>query len=635
MRCLRGYAVAGAAGLAIALGGCVSLPTRGPVNNTRLVGGAGFAQDVKLVPRPPGPDWSAAQIVTGFLAASASALSGQSMSVAQAYLAPPFKGQWKPDVSSPTVIDSSLTDVYNAIVQEKLNGAPPRVNDGRRQVDVQFMTHHVETLQRLGNIVVSSKKHTYVFSLVGTSDGWRIASVQLAGRSPSFTLLLLTQSDFENNYQPRNLYFVAGDTPGGVLVPIPVFIPQAQAQAEAQALTKKLLSAPNGWFKYATTTAFPPGTRIGGVEVSGIKAVVNLDLPASMRPTKAQLHSMEAQLVWTLTSSPYSGGVAGIGSVQLAVRHGPSVLLLPQNFRSRVPGLSSGQPYFQALGSGGSPVVESAGQTGPVAIVPTPPGLGTGLFTAIALSPGKSVYKTLAACRGRDVYLAPTRWKARVIRGLLPAHCTSLSWDSIGNLWAITENYVYQSKNSNKSSDVYQITTTGQTLKANAVLMGGLKLPAPGRGQLPYRVLSFQVAPDGVRAAMIVQSRAGIELVVAPLSFTVPYVFLEQAGQAVQVVGSDIPHPTALSWQDPDNLLVLGQSPGAQPYLYRVPLNGGPSTPSIVPIPSGVILRWLAVSQQGVAVGSAGRSQGQIWLSQSWRGPWTRSVRGSTPVYSG
>jgi hypothetical protein len=146
--------------------------------------------------------------------------------------------------------------------------------------------------------------------------------------------------------------------------------------------------------------------------------------------------------------------------------------------------------------------------------------------------------------------------------------------------------------------------------------------------------MSFQVAPDGVRAAMIVRTKTGSELIVAPVSANAGIHFLAQTAAAVQV-GADISHPIALSWQNPDDLLVLGlpASPGAQPSLYQVPLNGEPSSPSIFPVPRGV--RWLAADVRGVAVGALGKAGGQIWLLHTWNGPPSSAINGSTPAYPG
>jgi len=353
MRKLRARALTAAATtIGIATNsGCVTLPTSGSVNMKGLPGSGGSDQVVQLEPRPPGVGWSPVDVVMGFLAATGSslsgsspgraALSGNSLAVARDYLTRRLRPYWQPALSSPTVIDSSLAGL--AITW---HGVPARVNSGPPVAVVEVTSDRVETLQSTGNIVVSTKKQVFQFGLIESQAGqWRIETL------PSHSLLLLTQPDFRRDYQPRNLYFFAGSFPSHVLVPYPVFIPEAATQEAAQALATDLLlsgqggTGPVGWLSEATSTAFPPGAKITSVDVTGIKAVVNLDLPASKSLSDAQIDQIEAQLVWTLTSAPYPGGNPDIGSVQLVVHHGPSEFLLPQKFASWLPTPGAGQLY--------------------------------------------------------------------------------------------------------------------------------------------------------------------------------------------------------------------------------------------------------------------------------------------------
>ncbi len=621
------------------LAGCVSLPTSGRVTGIRSPDSDESGQVVQLVPRPPGPDWTPEEIVTGFLAASGSVPSGglpgkfavnrQALAVAKGYLAPGYRRQWRPSLPSPTVIDSSLADLditwYRTL---------PTVS-GLASAVVEVASKHVETLQRAGNIVVSPEE-TFDFSLYEISPGqWRIETLP----RHDINLLLLTLPDFQRDYQPRDLYFFA-DASSRVLVPDTVFIPeQAPTQAGAQDLASYLLgSVPNGvygtgppgWLNEATTTAFPAGAKIASVSVSGVKATVNLDLPDSARPSSDQITQMEAQLVWTLTSSPYGSGTSGIGSVQFVVHPGTNKLLLLRKFLTWVPQVGSWPLYFQTLGAAGHPVIETRGKSGSLAPVPTPHGLGTGLLTDVAILPsdndGGNGPAVLGACRGRVVYLTSFRYRANVIKQVLPAPCTTLSWDGEGNLWVTSGNAIYLFPAIKNGALV--APSCGGTPPCG-VLSSSLRLPKSDS------VSSFQVAPDGVRAAMIVRSKTGSKVYVAAISANAGYHYLAQSLDKVQV-GSDIADPTALAWQTPDDLLVLGSPAGgsSQRYVYQVPLDGEPSAKSGVPAPPGAL--WLAADGLGVAVGVPGRPVGQIWLSGTWDGSWFRlATGGSTPDYFG
>src|SRR5262249_23508317 len=148
-------------------------------------------------------------------------LNSKSLSVAREYLAPDYRGSWKPDLCKATIIDSSLVDVASAMTWSpvQVRGQAP----SPPAAVVRVASDHVETL-RYGNIVVSAKRHVFEFSLAQVNGEWRIEAM-----NPP--VILLTQPDFQRDYQPRNLYFLATNTPSNVLVPYPTFIPQ---QAETQ-----------------------------------------------------------------------------------------------------------------------------------------------------------------------------------------------------------------------------------------------------------------------------------------------------------------------------------------------------------------------------------------------------------------
>jgi hypothetical protein len=182
--------------------------------------------------------------------------------------------------------------------------------------------------------------------------------------------------------------------------------------------------------------------------------------------------------------------------------------------------------------------------------------------------------------------------------------CTSLSWDPQGDLWIAAD--------------------------------GGLWMMTPGHGDdgaqsvtlsLPDVVTAFRVAPDGVRAVMIVNGTQQLELVAITHSGGSAYI-----GDPV-AIGSGITDPEALSWYDANNVIVLdGSSSGGQ--LYEVPLNGGP----LIPIASeGNLVSVTATSPSGsspqIAVGLSG---GQIMVAANLGAAFesTRAT-GEAPAYPG
>ncbi len=96
---LRAAAALLAALLSTALVACAGLPTSGPVNpGVRIVDDDGSA-DFAFIPKGPVQDATPQQIVEGFIAAGTG--PSNNWETAQQFLAPSFKGTWKPQAVSP------------------------------------------------------------------------------------------------------------------------------------------------------------------------------------------------------------------------------------------------------------------------------------------------------------------------------------------------------------------------------------------------------------------------------------------------------------------------------------------------------------------------------------------------------
>ncbi|MHB1433894.1 MAG: LpqB family beta-propeller domain-containing protein [Streptosporangiaceae bacterium] len=618
--------------LSLVVTGCMSLPTSGPVPSSWLRGENGSAQQgEQVIPVPPGLDWYPSEIVAGFLAAS-----GTSPAIARQYLAPRF--HWNP--GRPTI----LADTPTYHVPPTVPFTEPGQSKPQLKTYVRVTSKHVETLTA-GNIVVSSGQQTFRFTLIPVGGQLRIDGISADGK-PAPSLLLISLADFSSSYQPRNLYYFPQNGASTVaspiattLVPDPVYIQNTAPEAGARQLVMDLLRPPAGWLGEAASTAFPRGTRLLGVQVSGPRAVVDLGGTA-VRTGSLQREQMAAQIIWSLTYSPYSAqNTTQIRSVVLQIDHHAVVLKqdhkalpgLRRDFASWVPGTAraSAPPdlYFQAVTApylGPQVRVRTAGAAPAPAQLPA--GLGRGPFSAIAVSPVSSHPPVLAGCRGKNVYVT---WMTRVAKPLvqaLPATCTSLSWDRSGDLWIAAGPQVYLLPFSAATGLVSpQITTV-----INPALTGGAR----------DTLSSLQVAPDGVRVAMIVRTSKGSRVIMAAISHgpkSSP-VYLAQSSQMV-TVGSSITsaRPISLTWWDADHLLVLFQplSGDAQPQLYEVPLNGGPSHQ--VSTPRGAVS--VAAAGTELAVGSTsipGSLIGQdIYYTNGLDSPWLPLGSGSTAVFPG
>ena len=600
-RVRAGSRVAAAVAVAVAAGGCATVPASGPVQQVGA-GQAGISQEQDYsqpIPVGPGMGWTPAHIVSGFLAASAS--FAQNHAVARKYLDPAAKHNWQPGWAV-TVVSTTPTTSSVLPLPKQLSSQSSVVE----KVEVTGL--RVATLTATGQYLVSSgsARQSYYFSLIKVNGQWRIEAL------PSS--LLLTQADFQRVYQPRNLYFLAPS--GHTLVPDPVFVPQQATNTElATGLVTALLQDPRGWLAGAAVTGFPVNSSlIGQVRINGPNAIVNLHGKAAAANRRQQAQ-MAAQLTWTLASGP-----TAIQSVELQVNSRPLQIMrsqyqLPQTYHSWLPTQSPGSRLYFIGGNGTVRTLFGVGQPGPgqpghVGAIPGAAGAaGVPALSSIAVSPnGRSVAGISSG--GTTVYTGSLSPGA-ALREWRPSSgkCTSLSWDSQGDLWVAA------------GGQVWMVPAGG-----GSPVLVSLGLPVGSE------VTAFRVAPDGVRAAMIVHGglngNQGSAVEVAGIARISSSVVV---GPAV-AIGASIPDPVALSWYGADDVIVLAGSTSAAE-LEEVPLNGGQPTTITT---EGDVVSVTATSPDNSTPGIAvGRADGHIMVSTNLGAFEPTRAIGLTPVYPG
>jgi spore germination protein GerM len=577
-----------------ALAGCATLPTRGqalPVKEAPA--GLGQGTDYpQLIPAAPGKGWRPEQIVSGFLAASAS--FSQDHAFARLYLAPKWAHTWNPGWAV-TVVSGPIAPQQLLPTNINKSANNPRVTSvGVTGVQLASISANGQYQQ-----VVSGPPRTIRFSLTKVNGQWRITDPP--------NRLLLSNSEFHRVYQPRNLYYF--DSTSKILVPDPVFVP---LQATSTNLATKLVAAlgqqPVGWLQGATQTSLPTGTRqLSPVKIEGSAAVVNLGGTIAGASSET-LRNVAAQLVWTLTSASY--GPSAITSVRLEVNGEPQQIpgspngIAARSTYSRmvpVPSADAGL-YFVA----GDKTVQSLPASGAAEPAPVPGQAGTGAvpMTAIAVSPATSGTPALAgiAANGRDVWIGALTKDARLDRWRPGGKVTSLSWDLAGDLWAAT------------SKGVWLLQTGGKAPTA-------VDLPFDGKQQ----VTMLRVAPDGVRVAMIVRGPDGSHVMVGAITRSRSAASI---GSTVQV-GTKVAHPGGVSWYDADNLAVLVGAGTAAAQVHKVPVNGSQPT-ELAPDAHSAIS--LAVGGGQIVVGnSSGHMATFVVSTDSWR----PLPPGQAPAYPG
>ena len=589
--------------MAVVAAGCATVQANGPVQE---VGSAqnGLSQEQEYSqPIAVGPEsgWKPTQIVDGFLAASAS-FPGDHQ-VAKEYLDPAAQAAWHPGWAV-TVVRGRPTTTSTGPLPKSV----PNQSGMRAQVKVTGLP--VATITGSGQYQVYSGSSTksYDFSLVSVNGQWRIDGL------PTSQGLLLTENDFQHVYQPRDLYFLSQS--GNTLVPDPVFVPEQATNTElATGLVKALLQDPTGWLAGAAVTGFSAQAQpIGQVRIDGQNATVNLGGEHG-KPAKAdqrQLEQMAAQLAWTLASGP-----TPVQSVELELNNQPKRIrgILyqdPQTYQDWMPAQRPGSGLYFVGTNGTVQNLSGVGQAGAgqgerATTVPGQAGSADAPpLSSIAISPKGPSFAGIAA-GGAAVYFgalgrgaALKRWRPT------SGSCTSVSWDTRGDLWITA------------GGSVWMLPPNG----GSAALV---VLPVPPGAN----VTDFMVAPDGVRVVMIVHDGPSSHVEVGAITHSGQAVTMQQ--QPV-TIGAGIPQPDALAWYGTDDVVVLadsGSSSSAQ--LYEVPLNGGP--PTIIAAP-GAPVSVTALSPVGSAADIAvGLPGGKIMVSTGLGAFQPTRAAGQFPAY--
>lgn len=613
-----------AVGICGAAAGCISMPNAGPVlpyGVTPSVNGQPQA-NLQIVPQPPGADWGPADIVSGFLEASASFVGQQQ--VAREYLTPTASRGWRPGWTATVFKEGQGPDVltWHTSSGSTASGMAPRrtpspkatasASSSGPTASVIIGGSVQATLYGSGAYAVASappevpKKFTY--DLIKYRGQWRISNLN---GNP----LLLTRPEFMADYQLRNLYFF--DPSGEYLVPDPVYVPLRAPQEDLMnGLVGDLITQPRDWLAGgATRTAFPKGTtRLGNVVVDGGTASVNLGGTAS-KATSAVEEQISAQLLSTLHGA--GQGQQQVKSVELSVNGHP---FSPSGAQGN-PVQSSRAKYSPPAGPDiGFYYVDSHGQlmrqqqTGTTSKPVKIADIGHG-YSALAVSPDGDY---VAALRDGQVYTGPANARSLSQRAV-GGGVTSLSWDGDDNLWTTGTNSVNLLTASAKPSTP-PVAVTVYSPQSNCDSPGG-------------EITALRVAPDGVRVAIVF---SGPEPTLAFGAIVMQEA--SQAGHPRSIVTITLspfcvpgsPGPSsfkAVSWFGADNVVAL--EPGDS--LTEYPVNGG--TPTTIPgPPPGIQSITASGGSGGGLIASAGDG---LYFTPTVTGPWTSVSPGKLAAYPG
>lgn len=494
------------------LGGCVNVPTIGPID--KVEGAQTSCQNcVNVEVAPPTAGDDPRQIVEGYLRATSN--YQPSYSVARQFLTPAAAEKWSPEEGASIYLGSPTVQGNKVTLDGKLVGS----------------------LEPDHSYTARDRPLLVDFDVVKVGDEWRI-------NKPPPGLMVAAYS-FTSFYQAYELYFVGNNT---ALVPDPIYLPKFGSPANVtSALMKALLNGPTTWLKPAVTTNLPPGTTLSVDSVTITEGIADVPLSDSVLTlSDAQRSLMAAQVVYTLKQ------VVGVKGVLFTVNQQPFRVPEsdPTSLAVSIEAISPEHdpiPFVAAeqLYAVHGRVVEQVSADADASTVRRIPGkLGDGAYAVASLA--VSVTNTdLAVVTDNQTALrsAPTSQASDpkpLIRGatdLLRPQFTRYNeiWD-VGRqggrqqLWRYLDHRV--------------------TVDASDVLDGG-------------EVVAFKISPDGSRLAAIRRTGQGFELGVARISRLDVDKVVVDGWRVLDTTQTNKPRITRMkdvSWLDATNLLVLGSA---------------------------------------------------------------------------
>jgi hypothetical protein len=615
-------AVASALTVALSVAGCVSIPSAGPVQSYPVTQGPDAQGEPyqQVVIGAPGTGWSPQEVVSGFLAASAS--FGDNWQVAREYMTPPESKAWNPSWSATVYSDGPnvKTPVYTVLpapapaATAKKNQKAAKSPPAKKIQAAVTITGSVlanlsgSNLAGYGSYAVPSTSAPQgspgaqpTIALVKDATGqWRISSAPQE--------LMLTSDSFQSDYQLRNLYFL--DPTSRFLVPDPVYVPLQATPADLMnGMVYDLVKPPKDWLSGgATRTSLPAGTTISNVTLDGVTAVV--DLGGTIAKASAQaMQQISAQLVWTLTGSGQGG--QPVQSVEVEVNGKPWIP--PGNTQGNPVQRDSNTKYSPANGTGthatfyyldGGYVMSRGGISGTPVKVER---VGAG-YSQVAVSSDGSYLAVIN--RDDDLLIGPVGGALTKRTG---TGYTTMSWDSNDDLWATMDNQVVMLRGA---------ASQGQPTGARVVSSDGI-------GTLSVPLTAVSVAPDGVRAAIVV---GGTALYFGAISWQ-QGANPRELTLRIALSPFDVPTRigttfTSLTWYGADNVITLTET-GSAPAVTEYPVNGGAATS----LSATAQMQSISASSNHALI--AGLAKGRMAYDASLTGSWMPIASGVSPVYPG
>ncbi|MEU4196326.1 LpqB family beta-propeller domain-containing protein [Kribbella sp. NPDC026611] len=253
------------------LAGCATVPTKGTIRSGSRQGLAPELGGVGVEAKPPRPGSDANGIVSGFLEAMS---DSQAFDQAKLYMTPEAAANWHPEAQ--TIVYEQQPDQ----LAKKGNG-------------IQLTAPKIATIDERGEWIPAApgERADFFFKIKKVDGQLRVDS------APAGAMLGSNQVDLK--LASRDLFFFNPSL--GMLVPDPVYLPLnlSPGQAATQ-LIQELLKGPTSRLGNGVISLAPPGTEVQvSVPVDlGVATVALNDAAGSLRDQDR--HFLAAQIVWTL-----------------------------------------------------------------------------------------------------------------------------------------------------------------------------------------------------------------------------------------------------------------------------------------------------------------------------------------------
>jgi hypothetical protein len=525
--------------------------------------------DVGIEPLGPEAGATPEEVVRGFIDASSS--TARNHPVARQYLDGDDAASWS-DSDGVTIISSDF--------------APVQTRSGTVEVTAAL----VGTVDERGVFTVADGQvYTHTFTLTHGSGEWRITD-------PPDGLLLL-EPDFARTYDQLDAYFL--DPTGSRVVPDPRYLVSGPAQPNA--LVERLISGPSAALAAGVVNPLSGARLRSTVSVAGQNVTIDLSFPADVPDATAQ--AAAGQLVWSMQQLSLrrvtvlrDGQPLGIAGTPLEQSTDDWVSLDPDYAPADAVGhyvldgalrrATDATPAPGPAGSGAYGLV-SAG----VSVDPRTSGLGLMAGVSTTVSPSGSPATLYAGPYGGD--LAP------VLAGR--SFTTPTTAGTRAEVWTVRD-----------GSEVVRLPAGGTPQTVNVTTLAGL-----GRATV------FQLSPDGVRAALVIEGPNGGRLFVGTVARDEDAVTVRD----LRSVAPSVEQVVDVAWRNSGLLMLLAGDPSEERTVpYTVDVDGWDLTPVITSgLPGQPTAVAAAPGRQPLV--TAGRT---LW--ELGGGTWVTLVRGAEPV---